>query len=55
LIDEFGRGTHYVDGLSLFYGFWEYFKLEKTPVLITATNFSELFKNIKLTNDSVLL
>jgi len=22
LIDEFGRGTHYLDGLSLFYGFW---------------------------------
>ena len=25
LIDEFGKGTHYLDGISLFHGVWKSF------------------------------
>ena len=32
LIDEFGKGTHYLDGLSLFDGVWKSFQKSHTEM-----------------------
>ena len=55
LIDEFGKGTHYLDGLSLFHGVWKSFQNKITdnntkdenssaPLLLMASTHSELFE-----------